>query len=225
MAALEKTQTAGRVLVSDFDGTMTQHDFYKLAIESLLPADVPDYWARYRTGEITHFEALRLYFAAIRKTEEEVLDVVRRMQLDPKLPSAVAALRQAGWRVVVASAGCDWYIRYLLSAAGIDVEVHANLGRFEAGKGLLMEMPKDSPYWCANLGVDKTRIVRHSLEEGQIVAFSGDGFPDADPARLVPAEMRYARADLARVLSSEGLAFHSYQCWSEIVEHLLQLKI
>ena len=27
------------VLVSDFDGTMTRHDFYKLAIESLLPPE------------------------------------------------------------------------------------------------------------------------------------------------------------------------------------------
>lgn len=225
MGALDNTQTAGRVLVSDFDGTMTQHDFYKLAIESLLPADVPDYWARYRTGEITHFEALRLYFAAIRKTENEVLDVVRRMELDPKLPAAVDALHQAGWRVVVASAGCDWYIRYLLAVAGVDLEVHANPGRFEAGKGLVMETPQGSPYWCANLGVDKTRIVRSFVDEGQTVAFAGDGFPDADPARIVPADLRYARADLARVLNSEGLAYHSYQCWSEIVEHLLQLKI
>lgn len=40
-----------KVLVSDFDGTMTRHDFYKLAVESLVPAETPDYWAEYRTGE------------------------------------------------------------------------------------------------------------------------------------------------------------------------------
>ena len=60
-----------KVLVSDFDGTMTQYDFYKLAIEFLLPADTPDYWVEYRAGTITHFEALRRYFAAIRATDEE----------------------------------------------------------------------------------------------------------------------------------------------------------
>ena len=38
------------LLVSDFDGTMTRHDFYRLAVRSLLPADLPDYWARYRAG-------------------------------------------------------------------------------------------------------------------------------------------------------------------------------
>src|SRR5262249_50076752 len=98
------------VLVSDFDGTMTRHDFYKRAIESLLPPDTPDYWAEYRAGTITHFEALRRYFASIRASEAELLAVVARMELDPELPAAVASLRRAGWEVVVTSAGCDWYI-------------------------------------------------------------------------------------------------------------------
>ncbi|MBV8130349.1 MAG: hypothetical protein JO114_22090, partial [Planctomycetaceae bacterium] len=36
------------LLVTDFDGTMTRHDFYMLAARSLLPPDMPDYWAQYR---------------------------------------------------------------------------------------------------------------------------------------------------------------------------------
>jgi len=79
------------VLVSDFDGTMTRHDFYKLVIESLLPPETPDYWAMYRAGTITHFEALRRYFAAIRASEAEVLAVVRRMELDPDVPPLALA--------------------------------------------------------------------------------------------------------------------------------------
>ena len=131
-------------MVSDFDGTMTGHDFYELAIESLLPSDTPDYWAEYRAGTITHFEALRRYFAAIRASEEEVWAVVRQMELDPNLRGAVESLHRAGWSVLVTSAGCEWYIRRLLATAGVEVEIHANPGRFEAGKGLLMEMPTGS---------------------------------------------------------------------------------
>src|SRR5262245_15953491 len=104
----------GGVLVSDFDGTMTRHDFYQLAVESLLPPDTPDQWTAYRAGTVTHFEALRRYFAAIRADEAAVLAVVKRMELDPRLPAAVRALRDAGWSVVVTSAGCAWYIRRLL---------------------------------------------------------------------------------------------------------------
>lgn len=210
------------VIVSDFDGTMTRHDFYKLALESLLPPDVPDQWGAYRAGAITHFEALRRYFAAIRAGEAEVLAVVDQMELDPGLPAAVAALRRAGWGVVVTSAGCDWYIRRLLAAAGVDVEVHANPGRFEPGRGLLMEKPVGSPYLSENLGVDKARVVRRFLDEGRTVAFAGDGFPDADPARLVPADLRFARGDLADVLGREGLTFRPFDAWSEVAHALLR---
>src|SRR3954471_11941722 len=112
----KSTADHGDILVSDFDGTMTRYDFYKLAFESLLPPDTPDYWAEYRTGAITHFEALRSYFAAIRKSEGEVLAVVKQMELDANLPTAIESLSRAGWRVVITSAGCDWYIRKLLAA-------------------------------------------------------------------------------------------------------------
>lgn len=213
---------AAGVLVSDFDGTMTRHDFYKLAVEGLLPPDTPDHWADYRAGTVTHFEALRRYFAAIRASEAEVLAVVERMELDPELPAAVADLRAAGWRVVVTSAGCDWYIRRLLAAAGVEVEVHSNPGRFEAGRGLLMEMPTGSPFHSQTLGVDKARVVRRHLDEGRPVAFAGDGFPDAEAARLVPDGLRFARADLADVLGREGLAFHPFDTWSDIAAVLLR---
>jgi 2-hydroxy-3-keto-5-methylthiopentenyl-1-phosphate phosphatase len=214
--------TPAGVLVSDFDGTMTRHDFYKLAIESLLPPDTPDYWARYRDGTITHFEALRRYFAAIRASEKEVLGVARRMELDPNLAAAVKALEKAGWRVVVTSAGCDWYIRRLLQAAGVELEVHANPGRFVAEKGLLMEMPKDSPYRSPTLGVDKAAVVRRQLAEVRSVAFAGDGFPDAEAARLVPGHFRFARGDLANVLRAQGLPFHPFGTWSEIARTLVE---
>jgi 2-hydroxy-3-keto-5-methylthiopentenyl-1-phosphate phosphatase len=209
------------VLVSDFDGTMTRHDFYKLAIESLLPPNVPDYWADYRTGAITHFEALRRYFAAIPAERKEVLAVVDRMELDPELPAAVTKLREAGWDVIVTSAGCDWYIRRLLAAAGVEIEVHANPGRFEPGRGLLMEMPIDSPYVSPSLGIDKARVVRAQLDAGRIVGFAGDGFPDAEPALLVSSKVRFARGDLSDLLDRDWLDYEPFDTWSDIARVLL----
>jgi len=209
------------VLVTDFDGTMTRHDFYKLAVEQLIPPETPDYWSQYRAGEITHFEALRRYFASIRASREEVMAIVSEMELDPQLPRAIAELRENGWDVVVTSAGCEWYILELLSAEGLDVTVHSNPGHFETGRGLVMEMPANSPYLSTNLGIDKTAVVRHLIQAGTKVAFAGDGFPDVDPARLVPDDLRFARGDLANVLETEGLPFHRFAAWSEIPRMLL----
>ncbi|MBP3956993.1 HAD-IB family phosphatase [Gemmata sp. G18] len=219
---LPRDTDAASVFVSDFDGTMTRHDFYKLAVESLMPPGTPNYWAEYRAGTITHFEALRRYFASIRMSEAEVLAVVDGMELDPQLPAAVEDLGRAGWSVVVASAGCAWYIHRLLAAAGVSIEVNANPGRFETGAGLLMQMPTDSPYLSQTLGVDKAGVVRRHLGAGRTVAFAGDGFADADAARLVADELRFARADLAQVMTQEGRPFHPFETWSDIARVLLR---
>jgi 2-hydroxy-3-keto-5-methylthiopentenyl-1-phosphate phosphatase len=104
------------------------------------------------------------------------------------------------------------------------VEVHSNPGRFVTGQGLLMEMPQGSPFLSSTLGVNKTGVVQQFLAEGCTVAFAGDGFPDAEPARLVQGDLRFARGDLANVLQEEGLTFHRYDTWSDIAIALLQRK-
>jgi len=209
------------ILVSDFDGTLTRHDFFRVALERLVPPGVPDYWGEYRAGRRTHFEAMRAYYAAIRATEAETRAVVDDLGLEPDLAEWVGRLRRAGWRVVVASAGCAWYIRPLLERHGVDVEVHANPGRFVEGQGLLMELPADSPYFSPTHGVDKAAVVRAARRAGRLTAFAGDGFPDAAAVRLVEPERRFATAALAEALAAEGLPFRRFERWSEVARALL----
>jgi len=210
----------GNILVTDFDGTMTQRDFYDLVMQNLLPAAVPDYWIQYRSGTITHFEALRGYFSHIRADEETLLQLVAEMQIDPDLRPAIELLQAAHWQVVVASAGCRWYIDRLLAGAEVEIEVHANPGEFRSGEGLQMSLPHKSPFFSTMLGIDKAAIVQHYLNAGCTVAFAGDGFPDTDAARLVPDDLRFARGALASVLDREGLPYQTFETWSDIARAL-----
>jgi 2-hydroxy-3-keto-5-methylthiopentenyl-1-phosphate phosphatase len=210
-----------RLLVSDFDGTMTRHDFYRLAIERLIPGDCPNYWDQYRAGRMTHFQALSGYFKSIRASEDQIQQVLSQMELDPQLSPAVGELASAGWRVVVASAGCSWYINRLLETVGVTLEVHANPGSYSPRRGLEMHLPTESPYLSLELGIDKAHIVRDGLSYNEQVAFAGDGFPDAEAARLVAAELRFARGDLANILTEEGLAFHPYESWADVARILV----
>lgn len=210
------------VLVSDFDGTMTRHDFYRLALQHLIPSDCPDFWTEYRQGRMTHFEALQAYFRTISASEAEVLRIVDQMELDPQLSQAVQDLRAAGWEVVVTSAGCAWYIQYLFDKAGVSLEVYANPGEFVPGQGLQMSLPAEDRFRSPTVGVDKAGVVQHWLDQGATVAFAGDGFPDAEAARLVNAELRFARADLAQQLQQDQLSFQSFHVWSEVADNLLR---
>jgi 2-hydroxy-3-keto-5-methylthiopentenyl-1-phosphate phosphatase len=207
--------------VSDFDGTLTQHDFFRRAFESLMPPGVPDYWHDYLAGRLTHFEAMRLYYSAIRASEADTLAVVESLNLAPHLAEWVQRLNQKGWRTVVASAGCEWYIRYLLQRQGVDVEVHANPGRFLAGQGLLMELPMASQYFSPTHGIDKAALVRAAVQSSQRVAFAGDGYPDGPAARLVDPELRFATGALAETLEYEGMPFRRFDHWVEVAQALI----
>lgn len=229
MTSTLRPRAAG-VLVTDFDGTVTKRDFYRLALARLIPPDVPDYWGEYRAGRLTHFEALRNYFAHIRADPSEVERVVAEAGIDPRFRDKVRALAESGWRVAIVSAGCAWYIRKLLDAAGAlpelepggALELFANPGRFEPGRGLIMEPPPaDAPHFCRELGIDKAGVVRGHLAAGRTVAFAGDGFPDFEAASLAPAELRFARADLAEALDAAGVPYRSFDVWSEVADALL----
>ena len=214
--------SATDIVVTDFDGTLTDRDFYSLVVERLLPSDAADHFAAFRAGEVTHFEALRRIFAALADHHEhEVLGVVDAMGLQPDLAGLVDRLRAAGWDVVIVSAGCDWYIRHLLDAAGVDVEVHANPGRFVGGRGLVMERPSDPRYRSETVGVDKAAVVRDALARYDRVVFAGDGLPDLPAARLVADHHRFGRGDLAEAAAAEGVPTRPFERWADVVEAVL----
>ena len=206
-------------LISDFDGTLAAVDFYAVARQHLIPPGAPDLFADHLAGSLSHFDCLAQTYARIDKPEAEVVARVREMRVEPGLPGLVRQLDAAGWDLVVASAGCRWYIDILLD--GLAVEVHANGGAFEAGRGLVMTRELGSPYYCERVGTDKPAIVRAALARGGRVAYAGDGFTDAPALKLVEPHLRFARADAAAALDAEGLAYRGFARWAEVVEGVL----
>ncbi|MFN3323583.1 MAG: HAD-IB family phosphatase [Bryobacteraceae bacterium] len=208
------------VLVTDFDGTITRHDFYELALSRMKRAALPDYWEQYASGRITHFEAMRGIFSHVRGPEERVRAIVGEMEPDPKLGGAVERLRRHGWEIVVVSAGCAWYIDQVLEGAGVKLEVHASPGRYDPERGLQMELPAHSPYCSVESGIDKEAAVREALLDGRRVAFAGNGPPDLAPSLLVDSSRRFARGWLAQELRRRRKPFRPFEQWSEIASAL-----
>lgn len=213
---------AFKILVTDFDGTITLNDFYDLVRQQWPLPSNDDPWEKYVAGHLTHFEALAEIFSRIRTDESTMLDLIGRMDIDPQLATAVNRLRSAGWEIVVASAGCNWYIRRLFAAAGVAVEVHANPGTFSSQRGLQMTLPTESRFFSRQNGIDKLAVVTSAKERSPCVAFVGDGRPDLSSALVVPPGFRFARGWLATELKRRGEAFHPFHRWSEITDVLLQ---
>jgi 2,3-diketo-5-methylthio-1-phosphopentane phosphatase len=211
------------VLVTDFDGTITRHDYYQLILKHLIPPGTPNFWEEHLAGRLSHFDALKETYLAAEGGEPALRSLLPEMGMEPRLADEVAALRAAGWRIVVVSAGCSWYIGHLLRAAGVELEVHTNPGRILDGR-LVMDRNPASPFYCEEVGIDKAAVVRDAMARGGPVAFAGNGHPDLAPALLVPPRLRFARALLAEELRERGEGFRPFERWAEVAEALLASK-
>jgi 2-hydroxy-3-keto-5-methylthiopentenyl-1-phosphate phosphatase len=212
-----------KILVTDFDGTMTDRDFFRLALDCL-PRAAASFWEDYELGKISHFQALASIFSGLRCPESKIETLLTGMGLNQGITTACLRLRSEGWRLVIASAGCAWYIEKLLAPLGIVAEIHANPGHFSEQEGLILKPPFSSPYFCRETGIDKTRLVQTALGQG-MVAFAGDGRPDLGPALLVHPSMRFAKGRLAEELTKQGESFQPFRSWSEMVDQLLETTI
>jgi 2,3-diketo-5-methylthio-1-phosphopentane phosphatase len=212
-------QTRNKVLVSDFDGTMTERDFFWAAI-SRMPAGAIEPWERYELGLTSHFAALAEIFAHLRIDRQELDAILAEMRIESGLAGLLDYLRQAGWSLVIASAGCAFYIERILLLAGVTAVIHANPGSFIPGQGLFMEPPLQSPFYTPATGIDKAAVVRHYLQQGFDVAFAGDGRPDLAPTLLVPPEFRFARGWLADELESMREPFVRFDRWRDVAGRL-----
>jgi 2-hydroxy-3-keto-5-methylthiopentenyl-1-phosphate phosphatase len=212
------------ILISDFDGTLTRYDFFDLVRKRWPFPPEDDPWEKFVGGQITHFQALAAIFACIRTSQGDLLELVDSMELDASFAKSTRALQDRGWEIVIASAGCDWYIQFLLKKAGVGVSVYANPGAFDPERGLQMSLPERSLFFSPKTGVNKVAVVRDALNRSDRVAFAGDGRPDLESALLVRPQLRFARGWLAEVLSERGEKFHPFERWSEIADQLQKVE-
>jgi 2,3-diketo-5-methylthio-1-phosphopentane phosphatase len=212
-------------LVSDFDGTVTDFDVYALIAERYMPKDHPDYFADYRAGHITHFDAMQAFYH-FAPSEPQALDgLLRDTKPDPQLADCVRRLEANGWDLIIASGGSSWYIEQILRTAGVCATIHSNPGQLEEGRGLVLRLPKESPFFSPQVGINKAGVVRDALQRYKKVAFAGDGPPDIEPALLVAPSLRFARRFLAQALDDRGAPYQPYRIWSEVVEALLPKRV
>lgn len=214
---------ASRVLVTDFDGTMTAVDFFDVILDVVPTDTMPDYWGECVAGRLTHVEALHGIFQHAPRDPAVIEALLPKTKLDPRTPEAVRRLRERGWDVIVVSAGSQWYIDRILAPIANDVRIIANPGDFSPTAGLSMTWPpREVPWYSAHFGVDKAAIIRTLQSRGvQQIAFAGDGRPDLAAARLVAPENLFAKTWLAEMLTAEGIGYRPFEHWSEICDQLL----
>ena len=143
------------ILVTDFDGTLTNRDYFQLILDRYHPPAAQEIWDGFKAGRLTHFEAIAGVFGALRTDLAGAEALVRELDPSPGLGPAVRLLQDAGWELQIASAGCGWYIERFLNWQGIEAELHACPGDFIEGEGLVMRPAVGTPFASETHGIDK----------------------------------------------------------------------
>lgn len=214
-----------RVLFTDFDGTVTDVEFYEFAMTRLDSTLTEDPLAETAAGRLSVFEVQRLIFGAIGMDEEQVIALLPDLQPDPCLAEDFDRLAAAGWELHVVSAGSSWYIERLFDAIGVraPVSIHANPGRFITGRGLVITLPEDERVADPDTGIDKAEVMRIHGEGAGCIAFAGNSHVDLSGARLATAGCCFARAPLDQLLSDEGRSFQTIERFHDVANALLEL--
>jgi len=184
-------------LVSDFDGTISDDDFFYYITAKYLSKKALAPWEEYLAGKKTHFNALKEIFAKLRVKESDLVDFILQIRWDKGFEKAVKLCHVRGMPVYITSAGCDYYIRLLIGELMNDYNITlvTNYSFYSEEMGLEMVKPaRDYKYYDENNGVDKAKVVEELQEKGYKVIYCGDGIPDVGAAKI--ADVVFAKKTL-----------------------------
>lgn len=210
-------------LVSDFDGTITDDDFFWFVIDAYLSAADLEPWNCYLRGECTHLEAMRGVFSKLHIPESELLAFIDTIRVDKCFAAAAELCCRKNIPVYICSAGSDYYINRLLGKVIDENNVHlvTNHGVYTPKKGLELFPPADSPFYDAKVGVSKVGVVKALKQDGYKVVFAGDGPPDVAAAQA--ADVVFAKKYLLEKCQELGIQTRPFNTFADIVKYLKEV--
>jgi 2-hydroxy-3-keto-5-methylthiopentenyl-1-phosphate phosphatase len=198
----------------DFDGTTCPTDVGDEVCARFARVGWRDLDDEADAGHITLRRAIAAQTAMLAAPPAEMLEyVLARFAVDPTFPAFVRWASGAGIEVKVVSDGLGFYVRSMLSAAGLhDLPVLANHVRVTED-GLQLVHPHAHPR-CEGCGVCKAQAVLDVRMATGPVAFVGDGKTDRYAALF--ADVIFAKHRLAELCLSRGRPFLPWRNFDDI---------
>ncbi|EDL66339.1 MtnX-like HAD-IB family phosphatase [Bacillus sp. SG-1] len=203
--------------VSDFDGTISDRDYYDLILENHYN-EGEQLYKQWKKGEMKDIEFLREVFKNINEDEENIIDEIRTLPIDEYSMDFIKKVQQNGGDFYILSAGTDYYIDHLLDHYGIeDVKVFSNEGYYE-NQGIHLNLDESHPHYHDRYGIDKSKVIQDLQNEYETVHFIGDSEPDTHPAQH--ADIVFAKKALQEMLREKNVDFVPVKTFKEVEDYL-----
>ncbi|WP_421378416.1 MtnX-like HAD-IB family phosphatase [Bacillus salacetis] len=203
--------------VSDFDGTISEQDFYDLVIENHYN-EGKDLYKQWKNGDMKDIDFLREVFRNINDKEENVINEIRDLPIDEYAMSFIENVQANGGDFFILSAGTDYYINHLLDHYKIEnVKVYSNEGYYK-DQGVHLNLDKSHPHYHERYGIDKSKVIQDLHKEYETVHFIGDSEPDTHPAEH--ADLVFAKKALQKMLSERNIDFIAVDTFKDVERYL-----
>jgi len=211
-------------IACDFDGTITERDTLDLVVRRYAPGVWDSVEARLRAGEIDMFGAMQEEFEHVRAREADVVaHILAEAGLRAGFGEFVRWIEREGHQLLVVSAGFRTLIDPVLAAAGLShLHVHAGDALFTLEGTWIAFPPSRMPCVAECAHCKSETIAAHGPFAGPVV-YIGDGFSDRCASRV--ADVVFARRELARHLDDEGVAYHPFEDFHQVMEILARPSV
>lgn len=208
------------VFVSDFDGTLTEKDFYQMMIDDYLGDAGQTLYKEWRQGLHLDKDFLGKIYSTINREEDEILKDILRIEWDESAHEFIQKVRQCGGEFIILSAGTSYYIERLLKEKGLsDVKVYSNPGIYK-DKGIHLQIDKNSLYYSERYGIDKAKVIEDLKKQYTHVYYAGDSAPDILPCKI--ADMAFAKGNLQEMLRAENIDFVPIKSFKDVATILIE---
>lgn len=204
--------------VSDFDGTLTERDFYKIITEEYLKEECKDMYTDWQNKKIKDVDYLGYIFKNIRRNERQIDEDINKIKLDPFALEFINNIKKYGGDFIVVSAGTGYYIERVFKNNGIkDVKIYTNKGIFK-DNGIHFLLDKNSEFYSEIYGIDKSKVIKKLKGQYDKIFYAGDSEPDLKAALL--SDVIFSKAQLSELLKNANRDFiefnNFYDIWQKV---------
>ena len=210
------------VVVSDFDGTISQIDVTDQILTQLAHPSWREVEQEWALGTIGSRECLERQIALVQASADELNAVIDTIELDPGFAALCQFAQQKHVPFYIASDGFDYVIHRVLKGAGLArrfrKNVYASALRVE-GRRLLPSFPqKPCEHGCATC---KVALLNRLREDHQPIIFVGDGM--SDRYAFEAADVVFAKRQLLAYCREKGIVCHAFETLRDVQGHLEKL--
>lgn len=209
-----------KIIVSDFDGTITKKDTLSKFLEDYANPRWLDIENDWRDGLFGSQECLTRQFALVPNLSPALVEeFLNTIEIDEGFVHFSNRAREKNIPVLILSDGLDYFINRILERYNLDyINVITNHAYFNEYGKFIIEFPNDSSKCTNKAGTCKCKVVNNLKKIYKTVCYIGDGASDFCVSKS--ADILFAKSGLVEHCKKNHIKHIEYKNYKNITEAL-----